>query len=162
LASVEQQDGRHAEAVGCLRQGLKAVPESERNRLLLCLLDVQIQGDALAEAEELLGRLRQEGAGPLLDFHEARILVSRGEWRRAALLLERVRPQLVQSPELGVSLYLLLAECAAKLGDPDQELDCYEKAANLDPGSGPARRGLGSAMLARGRADVAVREFRRM
>ena len=160
LAALEQQAGRHAEAVACLQEGLTVVPESGRGELLLALLDVRIQGGESAEAETLLAQLRRGGPSPVLDFHEARLLVQKGEWLSAAALLRRIRPQLVSSPDLGVSLLLLLAECSGRLGDADQELEAYQGAVIADPRSGPAHMGLGSALLARGRAADAAAEFR--
>ncbi len=160
LAAVEQKAGRHSEALACLRQGLAAVSESGRHELLLGLLELRIQGGESAEAEEVLAQLRRGAPSPLLDFHEARLLVQRNQWRQAASILRRVRPQLVSSPDLGVSLSLLLAECSGRLGDADQELEAYQGAVIAGPRSSAAHVGLGAALLARGRAADATAELR--
>ena len=148
LAAAEQKAGRHAEAVACLEQGLKVVPASGRSELMIALLDVRIEARESAEAADLLARLRRDVASPVLDFHEARLLVQRDQWRQAAAILARVRPQLSSSPELGASASLLLAECYGRLGDADEELEAYQGAVVADPQSGPAHLGLGNALLA--------------
>ncbi len=168
LAAVQQQAGRHAEAIASLRRGAQAVPEASRREVLLSLLDLLIQGNEIAEAEEVLARLRapaeggQVPVGALLDFHEARILNQKGQWARAVALLQRVRPQLAQSRPLSVSVELLLGECCGRLGDAEQQLHSYRSAVAHDADSSRARLQLGTALLARGDAASAVNEFRQM
>jgi tetratricopeptide (TPR) repeat protein len=162
LASVEQHAGQHKEAIACLRRGLQAVPATARQGLLLPLLNVLLQDRQVAEAEEVLNQFRKEGPAPLAEFFQARILVEKGQWSGALSILQRVRPQLARSQELGVSTSLFLAECYEKLGDPEQQLTALQKAAAHDERSVPARWELGSALLARGDGAAAASEFRQL
>ena len=162
LGAVEQQAGRHPEALACLRQGLKAVPPAEHNNLRLALLDVLVQGGEDREAEETLAVLKKAGWSPLLPFHEARLLMRQGRCWQAVALLERVRPQLARDAELRGRVCLLLGECYARVGNLDQRLSAYRAAVEDGPRSLPANEGLAAALLALGRTAEAVRECRRL
>jgi predicted Zn-dependent protease len=162
MAAVEQQAGHHAEAVACLRRGLPVVAATQRSAMQLALLEILIQGDDLNEAEEVLGWFHQAEASPLIQFHRARLLMQRGQWSSAAAILQAVRPVLLRSPGLGVSVHLLLAECHEKLGDPEQQLEMQKKAVDLHPNSAPARLALGSTLLARGDGAGGAAAFRQM
>jgi tetratricopeptide (TPR) repeat protein len=162
LGAVDQQAGRHADAVACLRRGLQVVAEADRNELRTNLLAVLIEGKEYAQAEETLALLKKAGPSPLLQLHEARLLVRKGQYRQAAALLQRLRPHLARQAEMAANVDLLLGECHGKLGDLDRQVSAYRSAVVLAPRSSVAHRELGAALLAQGRTAAAVSEYRQM
>jgi tetratricopeptide (TPR) repeat protein len=160
LAMAEHQAQRHADAIACLRQGLAAVPDAERDTLRLTLLDLLIQGHEALAARELLADIRKVWLSPVLDFHEARLLVQQGDWLQASNLLQRVRPQLQQPPQMAMSVHLLLAECCGNLGDMQQQLRELRLATAVRPQSPEPRLALAAALLPRGQIAEAVNEAR--
>ena len=78
-----------------------------------------------------------------------------------ALLVDR-RQDLAASPDLARQVDALLGLCYEKLGNPDQQLAAFRRAAEQDPSWPPARLGQASALLATGKFDEALAEYRQL
>jgi tetratricopeptide (TPR) repeat protein len=161
LASLELQANRPAEAIACLEQGLKALPD--RADLLQRLADLLISQGRLDQAGELAARLRKAG-WPLAQagYWDARIRMQQRHWVEAGRMLETARVQLAVTPEWLAPVDLALGQCYEQLNDNDRRLAVYRRAVALDPSSVPARLGLGSALLAVGRMNEAIGEYWRL
>jgi tetratricopeptide (TPR) repeat protein len=161
LAQLELQAGRPQDALAHLHRGLDAAPD--KGELLPPLADLLIQEGQREEARQVLGRLRESGFSPAwLAYFEARLLFGDGQWGKAAGLLERAAAQLTEPPELASQVQRYLGQCYEQLDDPDRELTAYRRAITLDPSAMLAHFRLASALLALGRTDEAVGEFRRL
>jgi tetratricopeptide (TPR) repeat protein len=159
LIALEVGDDKAKEALKVVRQGLKELPDN--SDLLRSLADLLIQSGELEEAEAVIVRLRDmKYAPPLLDYLQARIHVRKGEWNKASVLLDRVRPQLTRLPALEMQAWLLSGQCHEQLGNPDQALSAYQQARKLDPLSAATHYRLGSILMALNRNDEAVAQFR--
>jgi tetratricopeptide (TPR) repeat protein len=158
LAEAELRSGRRPEALACLRRGLEEAPD--HGEVLPPLIDLLLQEGRVDEAGKALDRLREAGFSPgWLAYFEARLLLPRGQWARAAGLLEQARAQLTAPPELAGKINLYLGQCREQLEDPDGALDVYRRAVTLDAAALPAHLRFASALLAAGRAREAVREL---
>lgn len=159
LAGLEVRAGRQPVAATLLRQGIRTVPDDVGLRL--GLVEIQIQSGDLEKAKTGLDRLRTRRAAPeRVDFLEARLLMGQGEWHRAADQLERLRPQLGDSPAMLQEADLALAQCYEHLGHVDHRYSACRRAFDRAPTSEPALRGLVAALLTREDLDSAVREYR--
>lgn len=165
LISVEVREDKIKEALAHVRKGLKEVPEKDEKYgdLLHAKADLLVQSGDVKEAEETIARLRQmKYAPPLLDYLQARLYVHESEWSKASVLLDRIRPQLGRSPALEAQALLLLGQCHERLGNPDQALLAYQQARKLDPLSPTAHYRIASLLMALGRSDEALTEFRQV
>jgi tetratricopeptide (TPR) repeat protein len=158
LAGLELRAGRRAQAVACLRRGLREWPN--HSQLLWTLADLALQGGETKEVPGLLEQLRQANLpNAWLEYLDARLKISEEKWLEASRILERVRPQLVESPELSLQADLLLGQCFQQLGDPDKQLEAFQRAAAGAPLNVAARRGRADALTRLGKQDAAVTEL---
>src|SRR5262249_24960216 len=161
LARVELQAGRPRQAVACLRQAVEKT--SEAIELQEALVEALVESGELSEANEVVGRLREQGfPKPALDYLEARILMRKGQWAEAVRLLESARPSLTALPERASRVSLALGECHERLGNTDKAIEAYEQAARDDPRGLAARSARASLLLAAGRISEAIRECRKI
>jgi cellulose synthase operon protein C len=166
LAALEVKDGQPKEAVACLRQGLERLPKQEaaqdHTALLWELANVLIQAEEPGEAAAVAKRLREENFQPaLLDYLDARLLMARKEWLRAAWLLERSYP-LLGEPQATQQAGLLLAHCYERLGDTDRAYAAYGRVVLLNPRSSLARLGEARSLAAMGQVPDAVVQYRQL
>jgi tetratricopeptide (TPR) repeat protein len=158
LASLElRPGGDRDQAVGQLREAAQALPG--RPELAWVVADLLIDADETGEARRLLERLEADGPTPVTDYLRARLAFADGKAAEAAALLVRRRPDLAAAPELAGRADLLLGLCYGRLGNPDQQLAAFRRAAEQDPASLPARLGRADALLAVGKADAALAEY---
>jgi tetratricopeptide (TPR) repeat protein len=169
LITLEVRDENIKDALKLTRQGLKEfkdLPDDDKGKsdLLHALADLLVQTGELKEADEVIARLTKipkfQNQKHLLDYLRARILVRKGKWSEASELLDGVRTKLSRQPGLQVQTELLLGQCHDRLGNPDQALLAYQRALKLDHLSVAVRYRNGSALLALGRLDEALAEFR--
>jgi tetratricopeptide (TPR) repeat protein len=160
LAQSEFQEGRRARALELLRPCLNDLPADadELARLGRLLVDL---GET-ARAEKVCQRLQTAGSAWEAGLLRGGLLVRKGAWGQARLLLEKVRSEPLPTAEVVRGLNLLLAECYGRLGNPDQQLSACRRALESDPSWPPARRLLASALLALGKTDEAINEYRRL
>lgn len=161
-AAVEVLAGRTPEAIGRLREGLKALPDAEV--LSRGLAELLVESGTLAEAEALVEQLREkkQTPGPVLAYFDATLLIRKGRWAEAAKGLEAARPRLETYPNLTRKADLLLGQVHERLDNDDLRLAAYRRAVAAAPDDVLARLGLAGALLAVGRADEATEEYRRL
>jgi tetratricopeptide (TPR) repeat protein len=183
-ADLERKLGRRAEAIAALKTAQKEASGQERNRLLgelatLLIDDFNADPKQLtanrAAVTEVLQEMRKGKVPPqIVDFLEARVLLSDSQWQAAAAKLERARPLLVEDANragqlpvaeqrakgLLLQAELLLGSCYGQLGDWDQQLVVYKSAVKNHPDDPNPRRSLVSALSAQGRLEDALEECR--
>ncbi len=160
LAALGLREGRPTEAVAQLdaaREALGAAPDADA---LWSVANLLIDAGKPEEARELIGKINGGGPSPAADFLEARLDFVAGKFGPAAALLEDRRKELARSPELARETDRFLGLCYERLGNPDQELAAFRRAVEQDPSWLPARLGRASALLADGKADEALAEYR--
>ena len=121
--------------------------------------DLYIDAGEPDKAKEVLSELNADGSNPATDYLRARLDFNEGKFGAAAALLEERRPALAASPELSRQADLLLGLCYQRLGNPDQQLAAFRRAAEEAPDWPPALLGRASALLAAGKSDEALAEY---
>ncbi len=96
----------------------------------------------------------------LADYFEAQIEYGQGQWLAASRALKRARPGLHARKDLLRDANLQLAQCYARLGNPDLESAAVTRAREADPLSIPVRRRWIGELLKTGKLDEAIREQR--
>jgi tetratricopeptide (TPR) repeat protein len=161
LAVLETQSDRAAEAVACLREGLAKVPG--HSELLWNLADLLLQRGEQKEPAQTVAQLRRRGFTPaLLDYLDARLLVARSEWLRAASVLERIQPALERWPAAAKEASLLLGRCHEQVGDADRQYAAYRRVVTAEPLSVPGCLGLASALATLGKIEDALEVYQRI
>ena len=157
-SQIELSRGNVQQAVEHLRRGIAAIP-GDRD-LLWNLAQLQAGEGKIEDVETLLTELRARDypAGPI-QYLEAQVLASRGQWRSAAQLLEKTRPLLDRSEELLKHADFLLAVCYGNMGNNDQQLVALRRAVGQDPLWLPGRVSLADALLDAGRIREAMGEY---
>jgi predicted Zn-dependent protease len=161
LAALELQAGQTAAVLRCLRQGLEAVPG--QSDMQAALADILIDQGQVEEAKGIIAELRQRMTpAPLADYLDGRLALRNGDWLAAIEDLTAV----TESPEAPVDVasraWLALARCYEHNSAPDKQNEAYAQAVSLEPGSVPARLGLGTSLLALGKSDGAIEQFREL
>ncbi|MBC7352518.1 MAG: tetratricopeptide repeat protein, partial [Thermogutta sp.] len=159
LAAIQAAQGHPDEGMATLQNALKKV--SDRATVLASLAEMSLnQGDEKT-AENAIEELSQTRY-PLsrLEWLRARLLLARGQWFEAARKLEVIRPDLTNVPDLLKQVDFYLGLCYAQMGNMDQSLASYSKAATEDPLWPQARLGRAAAFLELGRVDDAIEEYR--
>jgi tetratricopeptide (TPR) repeat protein len=158
LTRLEWQCRRPREAVACLREGLRTLPD--QTDLLHALAEVLIGQGELAEARALMSRLRNKDCVPaLLAYLEGCIHIHRKEWLKAVRQLDEVSRSPGIAAELASRACEHLGLCFEQLGDADRRLTAFERAAVLAPASVSAHLGYGTALLALGRSSAAAEQL---
>lgn len=158
-ARLELRAERPQHAIAHLHQGLARFPDEIKLRCIL--VDLLIEYGAQAEARGEIEQLRKPNVLPaVVDYFDARIAMAEGRWSQGVEILERVRLALVRSPEMTKRIDLLLGQCYGRLNDSERQMTAYRIALRADPLWTSARLGLASALLATGRTDEAMEEYR--
>ncbi len=149
------------EAVRILQLGLERVPGDPL--LLWELADLEISRGEFKEAQRKISDLTAANVNRgLVDYLRGRILIHEKRWSEAAASLQRSLGDLESSPRLTSQANIFLAECYAELGDSDQRLTVCRRAVETMPFFVAARQHLAQALLAVGRVDEALAEYRTM
>lgn len=159
LADVAVRTGRRSEAIARLQDGIKAVPKAlDLSWLLANLL---LDDGKVSEAKEIAGRLKEaKYTEALTAYVNARADYVQGAWLSASRSFERIRPDLVASPDLTKHVDFWLGGCYRQLGHADQQLTAYRRAVDVDPLWIPARAGVAAALLSMRQIDEALEEYR--
>ena len=105
----------------------------------------------MAEVEQTIARIRKTRGQPAAaDYLQARLLMHKKEWAKAAALLERTRPALAAQQahaDLIGQIDLCLGQCYLALEEPAQAERAFRLVLELgrQPGGGPSRPGRGAA-----------------
>jgi tetratricopeptide (TPR) repeat protein len=172
LSRVELLDRKPAEAVAWFRKGIETLPKDDTQLLYLRwrLADTLIQTNQVEEATKLLAELRETPIFPeLLGYLDARLQVAEGRWYKAINVLDRAAPELSirGMADLSKRAYVSLGQCYERVGRPDQQYGAFKRASEivatedmtLDVAS---RLGMASALVAQGRFDDAIDEYRKL
>jgi cellulose synthase operon protein C len=166
LARVEMEAGRPDKAEECLRRGLPEIPDQGQNSLVYLLALVLIQRGDLATAEKEIANLKNRGAAEIyVNDLRARVHMKKNEWVAASRLFEEIRLLVAQQPDFAFQVEFLLGSCYEHQRLFDRALENYEQALRLKPDSPEslrARRGKASALLALGKVEEALAEFRQI
>ena len=162
LANVAMSARQADEAVSILREGLKTVPAPGRNSLYheLALYLIQ-RGEPERQIDEIVKAL-EAGHAPrtVLEELQARLLIRKEEWSQALTILVRLRPLTAADPEFAAQINYLLGFCYDQRGEPDRALAAYRQAALDNPRLLQARLAGAAALMALGRFDEALGEYR--
>jgi tetratricopeptide (TPR) repeat protein len=158
LTTLELECGRPAEAAAAAREGL--VKNIDQPDLLNLLTEALLRQGDEAGADAVIARAREHGPAGLAGYLAARQQMRRKHWGEAARALAEEATTADLSPGLALRAWLCLAECYEYLGDADRRFAASRRAVEADPSSGPARVGLGAALLAAGRTDEALDQLR--
>ena len=133
--------------------------------LLLSDQKLSENADKVAEVEQTIARIRKTRGQPAAaDYLQARLLIHRKEWAKAAALLERTRPALAAQQahaDLIGQIDLCLGQCDLALEEPAQAERSFRLALEWDPDRAEAHLGLGEALRVLGRVDEALEHFRK-
>ncbi len=160
LARLELSTGRRAKALRCLRQALEQLPDQAP--VIWMAADLFLDAGEAKEARQLLVRLSHAEWHSAVNYLRARLLLLEGRFAEARTLLEKQRQQLTHTPDLAWRADVFLGVCYERLGNPEQQLAAYRRAASSASSPRPARLGLAAALLANGQLDEALSEYQRL
>jgi Flp pilus assembly protein TadD len=189
LAGIEERYGKLDEAIACLEEGVKATAANDLSVLLeLGRLQVFAGEQALSEtsktAESNAGQAKnaRRAKSELTNAHEtidrlhklpiskqqealvgdlaARLAFAEQRWREAISLFEQVAPQLADRPVLLRDARFRIAQSQERLGNTELALASYREAVRLTPTWPPARLGVAASLVALGKFDDALEEYR--
>jgi tetratricopeptide (TPR) repeat protein len=167
--AIELAAGRSVEAVSCLREGIKVVPARFQGELRWTLSNLLLDQGLSEDSRKELSNLEKGGySRAALDYLNARLQISEGNWSQAAPRFEQVRAALEAMPALdrdGESFLsqtnLYLGRCYEQLNDPGRIKSAYDRLAARNPSSAGAHLNLASVHVAAGRIEEALEEYRR-
>jgi tetratricopeptide (TPR) repeat protein len=163
LAALEMQAGDRKAAADVLRLAVKKLPPAAQREFLWSLTHLLIDGgdEEQAEATGLIAQMRK-AAGPSAsaDYLQGRLLLAQHRPAEAARLLERARPLLGASPEVGEQIDLGLGRCYEQLNDPARQKEAYDRLAGRATTSLPVLLGLAEAEASLGHLDAAAARYR--
>jgi cellulose synthase operon protein C len=134
LAGMAMQSEKFDEALQIVDEGLKAVPGQKGQGLLLFKADLQFLDNKISDVRDTMEAMRKAHFRPdLIDFIDARIMLSQGKWNDAAKALQRLRPKLAEFGGLGPQMDIQLAICYEKLGMLDKAKESYNLVVQQDP-----------------------------
>ena len=153
LASLQWGQGKQAEAADEIKKGLEADPKNPNLRMysIELLLD---KGDLTAVRKQIDELELIEGVSrELVDYLRARTLFAEKKWAEASRELTRIRPSMPPTQQIGIDLYL--GRCHEMLGEPDKQIEVYQRALSVKPDLIAAHVGLSTALVATGKLDDA-------
>ena len=163
LLKLELQEHRLDEAIACLRRLIDVTNDKGRQSAVWTLGNLLLEAKRPRESRLLIDRLHAEGYAPwMVAYLDARLLMGEGQWREAATTLQGLRSDLKKWPSWLRQACLRLNLCYWQLGDPERQVGACRDAVTADPLSAPAHYELASALLAAGRLDDALKEYRVM
>lgn len=161
LATLEAEVKQEKEPVAIIREGLAAVPDDPA--LVVALLDYQIRAGDAPGAEQTLAQLKGRGLPPAqAELQQGRILMLKGEWVEASLILDHVRRTTPDAPDIARQANLFLGRCYEQLGVLDRRLDAFRRAVPSDTTDAlwvPAMLGVAEAEAALGKTDESLRAY---
>jgi tetratricopeptide (TPR) repeat protein len=156
LSWLELVRGNAPAAIAVLEDALKAKPDAFD--LLIPLADLLAQQGDTTRTAEILRQLETRRAPPIqVRYLKARLAMRDGKWQEATSLLDAMRIEINNLPALETQLNLLLAVCAAQLGDSENEQKAYQRVITADPKNVQALVGLGNLQLTLGQFEDARR-----
>lgn len=163
LAQADRVD----EAIEVLDDGLSKFELQRAERLSRLKIDLLLQKKdykQIAAEIEKLRKLRMPEVDVLADYHEARVLLNRGEWLQAAEALQEVGPRLFDRPGLQAQAGVMQAFAHRKLGQRDLAAKIYRQVLNRTPDYAPAQAGLADVetLLGQNQQPLSTAEIEQM
>ncbi len=158
LARIHGQNGKRGEAIARLQLGVQKVRKDQQYDLRWTLGMLLLDDNRLEDAEKAIRELRELNTLSA-DYLQARLQMLRGRWFDSAREFEKLRPALKATPELAFQLDLYLGQCYEQMDEPTLQLAAFERAAETDPTSLLARRGLANARWAMGQTAEALQIY---
>ena len=153
LVSSELGHGNAAEAQKVLSEGLKGKPDDPNYRIYQIELELD-KGDLASVRKQIDELERIESVSrEFIDYLRARALFSEKKWAEASRELTRVRSSMPDAQKAGIDM--ILGRCYEMLGQPERQLEVYERVLATQPNSVSAQIGMSMALLASGKLDEA-------
>jgi tetratricopeptide (TPR) repeat protein len=158
LARIHGQNGKRGVAIEKLQLGLQHVRKDQQYDLRWSLANLLLDDNRMEDARKIITALRD--AHPLsADYLEARCDMLRGRWFEAARQFEKIRPALKSVKELAFQLDLNLGVCYEQVEESALQLNALQRAAEADPTSLAAQRGVANARWAMGQTGEALQNY---
>ena len=158
MARIELSKHDTAKALALLEPSLRVLPTDESTLWKLANLLVDAQApDKVRTVNAQLKKLHETTAAGLIDYIKARLTMADGNWGAAARLLTRAGADTRHANRIGLSAYMLLAECNDHLLNPDQKLEALRRAVNQDSRNIQLALALAKAQAATGDFNSAAR-----
>ncbi|HTA16188.1 MAG TPA: tetratricopeptide repeat protein, partial [bacterium] len=151
LALLDERQKRSAETVETLKQGLKALPDSQELALFLC--GVQEDHKDLPAAEDTLKEALSRGGGDEMRFQLAVVLDKRGDFPAAE---KELKTLIAESPKHAEALNYLGYSWAERGEKLKQAEGLIRRALAVDPGNRYYLDSLGWTLYKQGRAKDAL------
>jgi len=161
LVTLKMNLGQIEEAIGLLQKVIERDPEDLRSLLTLC--DLQLRRSDVAAARATMRRMEKARfARHILEYFEARVLMVEGRWREACNALELLRDGARRSADITKQINLYLALCYEQLGQPDRQMETYQRLVALDPNLLTAHIGLAASLFQAHKNERAMEEYRKL
>ncbi len=153
--------GQTEEALALLQKYVDQYPEDAE--ALVSLADMQVRQNEIAGTRASVRHMEKLNLLPVYpEYYRARILVMERNWRDAAEIFERLRMIPRKPAVMGRQIQLLLGMCYEQLGQPDRQMEAYERLLASEPNLLAARIGLATALYRAGRNERALEEHLRV
>lgn len=154
-----EQEHQKIKAEKVLESGIARLPSN--TVLLWALATRRLESGRVNSVKPLVERLRQLNfVPPLVRFLDAQLLAADGQNLAASRILELVRADLVELPEIVRVVDLALADVYHDTGDIDRQIAVLQRVVSANSSWLPGRERLAIALLQGGRVDEAVQEYR--
>jgi tetratricopeptide (TPR) repeat protein len=158
LARLDMTAGHRDRALAAVRPLVDSPPKDPE--AVWALGNLLVDLNELDRVSDLTARLGRSVPLWAPDYLRGRLLMRKGEWAAARNALDKAVATGKLSTRLGGEVLLSVAECWARLGNPDGRAAACRRAVETDPDWPPARRALAAALLALGKPGEAAAEFR--
>lgn len=151
-AGFELRTGNRPAGIKLIEGGLQQFPGDVD--LAVTLADLMVEDGRLAEAKQVLGKLKHNA--PEAKYIAAGIAYGERRWSEAIVMLEKLRKEVHGNAALGSRINTLLGFCYERVHAADQRAAAFERALVQDPDMSAARAGLAAALIEEGRLDQAI------
>ncbi|MCX7667289.1 MAG: tetratricopeptide repeat protein, partial [Gemmataceae bacterium] len=137
LSWLELISGNQPEALAVLEKAIQHLPEEPE--VLTPLADIYIGQNDLDKVQTIISKLEKRKATLQQRYLNARLLVRQSQWANALAILEPLRTESVQYPQLTQQLNQMIALCKERLGDRAGQIEALRRTLNNDAGNLSAR-----------------------
>ncbi len=154
LVTTSWIGGKRELAKEDLKAALTKNPDDPNLRTFKIELDLDEGADLAAVRKQIDELERIDGVTrSLVDYLRARALFAERKWLEASRDLERVRAEMPLQQKATIDL--MLGRCHEMLGQPDRQIQVYDRALSENPGLLGAMVGKSAALVATGKLDDA-------
>ncbi|QDT62897.1 tetratricopeptide repeat protein [Calycomorphotria hydatis] len=161
LARLELAGDNAEKAIATILDAIREDPE--QLPLQWSLADIYLSLGRVEDADRMVAHLQSTTVpGEILDYLKARREFVQGRLKTAVHLFETVRPKLQEYPTLQTAVDVHLGTAHGELGQTERQLAAFQKALSVDANNTEARAGLANALLAAGRFEDAIAQYRQV